>query len=130
MKIYRTTKSFFDLIISFVLLVLFFPFLIIFSLIITIELKQFPTFIQERGLTLNKYRFKIFKFRTIKDADKIGKNNNTVNDIFIKTSLNDKITPCAAWLRKTGIDEFPQLINIIFGQMSFIGPRPLISKTG
>lgn len=110
------------------LLIAALPFLIVLSLIITIQFKfkQFPIFVQERGITLNRNRFKIFKFRTLAIVEATNSKQSISDNIFIKNHLLKKVTPFSAWLRKTGIDEIPQLLNIVFGQMSFIGPRPLM----
>jgi lipopolysaccharide/colanic/teichoic acid biosynthesis glycosyltransferase len=118
-------RKVFDLIFGTILLFAAFPLLIIISIVIAIEIKTFPFFIQERGLTLEKNRFKIYKVRTLK------KTINSIShikeeDIFLKPNLKGNVTPFAKWLRKTGLDELPQLINVIKGEMSLIGPRPLM----
>ena len=124
MTFYKTSKRILDIFLSFILIGLSFPIFIIFSMILWVELKYYPLFVQERGVTITKYRFKILKFRTIK------KNNDgshlRKSDIFLKPSLSDHVTPFAGWLRITGLDELPQLFNILLGQMTFIGPRPLM----
>ncbi|MBK8945575.1 MAG: sugar transferase [Ignavibacteriae bacterium] len=118
-------RRIFDLIFSLVFLILSIPFLIISSIIILFELKSFPFFIQERGLTLTKNRFKIYKIRTLRKSIK-PITHNSENDIFFKSVLRTNITPYAKWLRKTGLDELPQLLNVLKGEMSLIGPRPLM----
>ncbi|MCH2235287.1 MAG: sugar transferase [Crocinitomicaceae bacterium] len=80
-----------------------FPFLFFVSILILVFDQQNPIFIQER-LGLMKRQFRIYKLRTMK---------------------RDKITKLGAVLRKTGIDELPQILNIVKGDMSFVGPRPL-----
>jgi len=118
-------KKIFDIIFAIFLVIITFPFLLFFSIILLIELKSFPIYIQERGLTLDKNRFKIFKLRTIKPREK-NIVHETEQDIFLKPGLRDKVTPFSRWLRKTGLDELPQVFNVLLGQMCFIGPRPLM----
>jgi lipopolysaccharide/colanic/teichoic acid biosynthesis glycosyltransferase len=103
----------------FIFLVLL-PFFIIVSIAIIID-SGFPIFYKgERG-GLNGHTFKIYKFRTmVKDADKIGGGTTALND--------RRITKVGKILRKTKLDEFPQIINILKGEMSFIGPRPELIK--
>lgn len=118
-------KRLFDIILGSFLLFLSFPLLVIITILLFIDLKEFPFFTQERGLTIDKFRFKIYKLKTIKE------NRNQIRheleeDIFLKPGLKNKVSNFAKLLRKTGLDELPQLINIIFGQMSLIGPRPLM----
>ena len=74
-------------------------------------------FYTQQRVGLNGENFKIFKFRTMtKNSEKDGAVFSTVNDI--------RVTPFGKFMRKTRIDEFPQFINILKGEMSLIGPRP------
>jgi lipopolysaccharide/colanic/teichoic acid biosynthesis glycosyltransferase len=126
MKFYSIIKRALDLIFSVIGIIIALPFLLFAFLILYFELKKFPLFIQERGLTLRKYRFKIFKLRTLKENSSETVEHSSVYDIFIKPAFSYEVTPFAAWLRRNGLDELPQLFNVLFGQMSFIGPRPLM----
>jgi lipopolysaccharide/colanic/teichoic acid biosynthesis glycosyltransferase len=96
-------KILIDLIGAFLGLVLTFPLLIVAMILIIIFDRQNPIFIQGR-LGKSKLIFQIIKLRTMK---------------------NNQVTTLGNFLRKTGIDEIPQLLNILFLQMSFVGPRPL-----
>lgn len=112
----RVIKRFMDIIVSAVLLILTSPFMIIAWCAIKIEDGGPALFKQER-CTVNGKRFKVVKFRSMRiDAEKNGAQLAKEND--------SRITKVGAFIRKTRIDELPQLINILKGDMSFVGPRP------
>jgi len=94
--------------------------------ILAIELKENPFFCQRRGVAYHNKYFTIFKFRTItsKHTDNLRHDNS--HDIFDITYSLCRLTPFANWMRRTGLDELPQIYNIISGKMSFIGPRPFM----
>ena len=116
--------SLFQSILALILIIVLLPLLILISLISFLDTRKNPIFIQERGLTLEKYRFKLIKFRTIKkDYPETKKINNP--QILKKTFLWDDISIVGKFLRKTGLDELPQVFNVLLGHMNFIGPRAL-----
>ncbi|MFH1527180.1 MAG: sugar transferase [Bacteroidota bacterium] len=102
--------------------------MLIFGIILSIQLKNFPIFIQNRGITLNKFRYKIVKFRTMKQNNAALSEAKVSSNIFYKPELNEKLTKFSKWLRIRGLDELPQLFNVITGKMSLIGPRPLMQS--
>lgn len=112
----RLIKRFIGLILAIILLLILWPFYLIIALAVLIE-DGVPVFYRpQRGGYHNK-PFRIFKFRSmIKNADKVGGGTTALND--------PRITKVGNFLRKTKLDEIPQLFNIINGSMSFIGPRP------
>jgi len=118
-KMQLIIKRFFDLLFALILLVLLIPLFVAVSIIIKLESKGPVLFIHER-IGKNQKRFKVYKFRSMIDsAINIG--------MGIKTKEGDpRITKTGKYIRKTSIDELPQLINILKGEMSFIGPRPAI----
>src|SRR3989339_1527481 len=123
---YRTIKRILDIIFAVILIALTFPFQIVISLALLISLKENPLFLQTRGLTHSKFQFKIIKFRTIKSSEISPEQHHTSKDIFLLPNLALNINAVGKWLRKTGLDELPQIYNVLIGQMSFIGPRPLM----
>lgn len=112
----RVLKRVIDFALALVMTVLLSPVLLIISLLIVID-DGFPVFYRAyRGGYKNK-SFKIFKFRSmVKNADKIGGGTTALND--------NRITKVGHFIRKTKLDEFANLFNILRGEMSFIGPRP------
>ena len=112
----RLVKRLIGLVVALILFVLLSPFLLIISISIIVD-SGFPIFYKaDRGGYKGK-TFKIYKFRTmVKNADKIGGGTTALND--------SRINKIGKFLRKTKLDEIPQLINIIKGEMSFVGPRP------
>lgn len=109
-------KRLIDFTLALILLILLSPLYLILILIQLIT-SGTPVFYRPfRGGFKNK-SFRIYKFRTmVKNADKIGGGTTALND--------PRITKLGSFLRKTKLDEIPQLINILLGNMSFIGPRP------
>lgn len=111
-------KRIFDILISTVLLFFLWPVMLIICFIVKISLGTPVLFLQERVGKDNEV-FKIIKFRTMKDAkDKYG---NDLPDF-------ERVTRLGSFLRTTSLDELPELINVIKGEMSLVGPRPLLKR--
>lgn len=126
-KIYFIAKRLFDIIFSFTLLVVLFPFFVIIS-IISLIAQGYPIFYNAERIGKNGKPFKMFKFRTmIRGADKLLddlKDKNETNGPTFKIENDPRMTKFGKILRKTSIDELPQLLNILIGDMTFVGPRP------
>lgn len=125
---YNIFKRTVDVILSLVLLIITFPLLLFFCLIILIETRRSPIIVQERGITLRTGRLRIYKLRTLINSEALDRTENTINNIFTKPVLSEFVIPLGAYMRRSGIDELPQLINVMKGEMSLIGPRPLTIK--
>jgi exopolysaccharide biosynthesis polyprenyl glycosylphosphotransferase len=117
-----------DIAISFTLLVLLAPLFAVVSVAMKLNSKG-PIFFKQERLGLNKRRFFIYKFRTmVPDAEKLIaalEDKNEVSGPVFKIKYDPRITGIGKFLRRTSIDELPQLINILKGEMSLVGPRPL-----
>ncbi|KRQ87433.1 putative sugar transferase EpsL [Caloramator mitchellensis] len=112
-------KRLFDFMFSLILLIILFPLFLLISILIKLDSKGEVFFKQERA-GLNGKPFMIYKFRTmVKNAEKIG-------DGYYTGENDPRITKVGNLLRKTSLDELPQLINILKGEMSIIGPRPTL----
>lgn len=113
-------KRIFDIIFSIlILLILFIPIIII-SIAIKLDSNGSVFYRQERVTQYGK-KFRIFKFRTmVTNADKIGTLVTVKSDV--------RITKVGKFLRKYRLDEFPQIFNILIGDMSFVGTRPEVTK--
>ncbi|MBQ2774821.1 MAG: sugar transferase [Clostridia bacterium] len=113
-------KRIFDVVCSLIAIVLLSPLMLLISLIILIDDGRPILFSQER-VGYNDRLFKIKKFRTMKNGTR---NASTAN----LSESDDCITKSGKFLRKTSLDELPQLFNVLNGTMSFVGPRPLIPE--
>jgi lipopolysaccharide/colanic/teichoic acid biosynthesis glycosyltransferase len=109
-------KRFFDIITTLIGLIIFTPLLIIISMAILV-FDGFPIIFVQPRLGKNKKEFNIIKFRTMK----IGESKSSEDDETRQTLLGKL-------LRKTSLDELPVLINVLKGEMSLVGPRPLLIK--
>ena len=121
-------KRLFDIVTGTFLLLLFAPLFAIVAAAIKFDSKGPIFFIQDR-VGLNKRRFRMIKFRTMRaDAEarmeELEHLNEKTGPIF-KIRNDPRITRVGRWLRKTSIDELPQLMNVLLGEMSVVGPRPL-----
>lgn len=113
-------KRLLDILISFITLLLFLPVAVIIALVISLESKGGVFYFQER-IGKNSVPFQLWKFRTMqKNADKQGKLTVGMNDV--------RITKAGVLLRKYKLDEFPQFVNVLLGQMSIVGPRPEVAE--
>jgi exopolysaccharide biosynthesis polyprenyl glycosylphosphotransferase len=121
-------KRVLDVLGSSVLLVLLSPFLLLAALLIKLTSKGPILFLQER-VGFNKRRFKIYKFRTmVPGAEKMITQLQDLNEAggpVFKIKSDPRITPVGKLLRRTSIDELPQIFNVLKGDMSLVGPRPL-----
>jgi len=119
-KISRILKRAFDVVVSLVVLIILLIPMGIIALAIAADSRGGVFFCQRRVTTFGK-EFKIYKFRTmVKNAESIGASVTTDGDA--------RITKVGRFLRKYRLDEFPQLINILKGDMSFVGTRPEVPK--
>jgi exopolysaccharide biosynthesis polyprenyl glycosylphosphotransferase len=117
-----------DVIVSFSLLVALAPVLLLTALLIKLT-SSGPVMFTQTRLGYGKRPFKIYKFRTmVQNAEKlmaqVAHLNETQGPTF-KVKNDPRITPLGRFLRKTSLDELPQLINVLIGDMSLVGPRPL-----
>lgn len=113
----KVTKRLFDIVFSLAILVLTAPIMIVVALLVRMTSKGPAIFAQERVGRFGK-PYVMYKFRTmVADAEK------STGPVWAKEN-DPRITPLGRWLRKTRIDELPQLFNVLKGEMSFVGPRP------
>lgn len=111
----RSGKRIFDIFIAAVGLLVLLPLFILLIVLLLFTNKGKPFFLQQRP-GLNEKIFTIIKFRTINNIEKTG------------MQLANNISVTGNFLRKTSLDEIPQLLNVIRGEMSIVGPRPLLSE--
>ena len=113
-------KRVFDLTVSLAMLVILSPGLAVLAVLIKLDSKG-PVFYRQERVTACNRTFRIFKFRTmVQNADQIGSLVTVGND--------PRITRVGSKIRKCRLDELPQLINIVKGEMSFVGTRPEVRK--
>ena len=113
-------KRLFDIVLSLIGILLLFPFFLLFALLIIIN-SGFPVFYTQERIGKNERAFSLLKFRTMKSgSDKKG--------LLTVGERDSRITGIGYFLRKYKLDELPQLFNVLFGDMSLVGPRPEVKK--
>lgn len=116
---YLVLKRFIDIVFAMVLVILLAPLFLLIILAIKLDSKG-PVMFKQKRFGKNKTYFNILKFRTMR----VGAPDNIPTHLF--TNSSEYLTRVGKFLRKTSLDELPQLFNILAGQMSFIGPRPAL----
>lgn len=130
---YLILKRFFDIVLSLIALILLSPIFLFVWLADRFGDNAGPLFFRQVRIGQYGKPFKIIKFRSmVENADQILKDNPELykkyvdNNYKLPVSEDPRITKLGAWLRKTSIDEIPQFLNILKGEMSIIGPRPVV----
>lgn len=120
---YKVIKRIFDFTAAGVLLLCISPLLFVVAVSVVLSSGLPVLFIQKR-VGKNKRFFNIYKFRTMLNR----KNIDQYKEKVLSSSADTRVTKIGRFLRKTSLDELPQLINILKGNMSFVGPRPIIPE--
>ena len=117
-----------DIVCSVILIALFFSILVTIPLLIKLS-SPGPIFFAQERIGLSKRKFRLLKFRTmVANAEEIQKTLEHLNELdgpAFKIRNDPRITPIGKFLRRTSLDELPQLYNVLKGDMSLVGPRPL-----
>lgn len=132
---FRVLKRLFDIVFSTVLLIVLSPALLAFAVIIKLS-DPGPIIFSHKRVGRNGVPFRCLKFRTmVNDAEEILKKwENDKPELYAeflqtyKLSEDPRITRIGLWLRKTSLDELPQLWNVLYGEMSLVGPRPVLQE--
>lgn len=128
-QLIQVWKRFLDLFCSTIALFLIFPAMLILSIALFL-LNGSPVFYTQERVGRKGKRFKIIKLRTFKNKKSFADPTKRVDETWVKKPSPEELAKMGAWLRRWSIDEFPQLINVILGHMSLVGPRPrLVSET-
>ena len=130
--LYRAIKRLFDFLVSLVLSIIMLPFFILIAVAIKID-SSGPVFFVHNRVGKNGKRLPLLKFRTMVDGAE-----NMIKDFTpeqrkeweenYKLENDPRVTKIGKFLRKTSIDELPQIYNILVGQLSFVGPRPVTKE--
>ena len=111
-------KRLLDVLFSGVLILLLLPIGIVLTLLVRWKMRSPILFFQDRS-GLNGRLFRLYKFRTMRDAT--GRDGRPMPDA-------ERLTPLGRWMRKWSLDELPELFNVLKGDMSLVGPRPLLPQ--
>lgn len=133
-QVYHFFKRLTDIVVSLLALIVLSPLILLLSIIVFVQDGHKPFYKQIR-IGKDGKKFGMFKFRSmIYNADQVLKSNPELYQKYIKNSYklpegeDPRITKIGAFLRRTSLDEIPQFFNVLKGQMSLVGPRPIVEK--
>lgn len=128
---YRVMKRIFDFVLSLIGLLVLFPVFLALSVLIVLA-DGFPVIFKQRRLGEGGKEFSIYKFRSMRrDAEQILKSNPALMEEYKRTFKieNDpRLLKFGKFIRSTSMDELPQLLNVLKGEMSLVGPRPIVPQ--
>lgn len=126
--IYELLKRIFDCLASVIGLIILSPFFLIMAILIKLDDPKGPVFYAQERVGKNEKKFKMFKFRSmVSNADELLQDlidKNEVTGAMFKLKSDPRITRVGRVIRKYSLDELPQLLNVVSGSMSLVGPRP------
>ena len=131
-RLYSVTKKSMDLILSFIGLILLIPVFLILAILVKLD-SEGPVFYAHTRKGKNRSDIKIYKFRTMySNSDEIFESfSDEQKEEYYKNFKLDndpRVTKVGDFLRRTSLDEIPQLINVLKGDLSLVGPRPIVEK--
>ncbi|MEH7036407.1 exopolysaccharide biosynthesis polyprenyl glycosylphosphotransferase [Priestia megaterium] len=131
-KVYLFSKRFLDIVLSLIGLIFLLPVFILVAIGIKIEDKNGPVFFSQTRVGKNQSEFTMYKFRSmVSNAEELLENlleHNETTGAMFKMKNDPRVTRIGSFIRKTSIDELPQLINVLKGEMSLVGPRPPLKR--
>jgi lipopolysaccharide/colanic/teichoic acid biosynthesis glycosyltransferase len=126
---YRLVKRLFDIVVSAIALVVFSPLFLIVAIIIKVDDPKGSVIYSQLRTGLNGVSFKFYKFRSmVSNADELKFKLMALNEMdgpVFKIQNDPRVTKIGRFIRRTSIDELPQILNVLKGDMSIVGPRPL-----
>lgn len=130
--LYNLVKRTFDIVLSTIALLIFSPLFLILYVWVKLDSKG-PAFFGHKRIGKDRKYIEVYKFRSmVSNAKEVFENftpeQKAEFEKNFKLDDDPRITKCGAFLRKTSLDELPQLINIIKGDMSIVGPRPIVDR--
>jgi lipopolysaccharide/colanic/teichoic acid biosynthesis glycosyltransferase len=125
---YRITKRTLDIVVAGVALILLAPVMAVIALLTLLDDRRAPIFFKQRRCGLGGRTFELFKFRTmVADADAQKEKLRALSSVSwpdFRLEDDPRVTPIGRFLRKSSLDELPQLFNVLRGDMTLVGPRP------
>jgi lipopolysaccharide/colanic/teichoic acid biosynthesis glycosyltransferase len=116
-----------DIVISLSALLLLSPVFLVVVVVVYFDLGHKVFFVQQQ-MGQNRFLFNMVKFLSMRDIELDESQNETVNKYAIKLKNDPRITPFRAFIRRTSLDELPQLFNVLMGQISLVGPKPWVPR--